>query len=709
MSYRFGSSPNSHHRSIAVVVGMDDTTITTRLEPKTDGRSIAADRENRPPPLSLSTSMNIINNPTTRDNNNNNSEPPRSRGCGAEEEPNTTHNGWNSDMSLDTEGSLEDAPSASITIPTAAATTTAAVAEPNLPLVSTSSSPRTAPPRPTTTAVTTATLLDWKEPIRFNLTPLLPTLPKKTISSSSACTNKSNSANNHNNYSGNAPKSPHSSSSLVILEPPAVSITTNTIRSSDAATTRHQRPSMRLPPLTTTTRPNHHNSPAGMAASARGIPDSHQPEPEQPPPKLPTVVAQSQPSDPVHSSTTGGGLMLQSSNVRHFASSTLKATTPNKPPMVALSLVRCGGDHKPLSTHHTRPPLLVLKSFGLGKAARVDPSSQSAGLLDDSDSDGGEKKDKHVRPTPTGTTATTSSRRRDPLCHETTPPKKKTKLVKMDIDYMLNWDPEKRLATPQQKQQQHPDSLPQVTQQQQQQPQLLQSKSTLYGTQPAKISQQTPSVSLSSSSNTASGTSSSSSLSLSHGSNKEPSVVAAAGHSTSSGANSILAAESQKDNSVAARLTQANVDFLPLVLEENMIRVNGVPYAKLGVIGKGGSCKVYRALSKDLTVLAIKKVKLDDLDKKAIDGYSNEIALLKRLRGNPSIIQLHDSEVDRERKAIYLVMEQGEADLNHVLQRQTLGVGGSTKRNLDMNFIRLTWQVRFILLAKTDFTERCRV
>ncbi|KAI2505141.1 protein tyrosine kinase [Fragilaria crotonensis] len=145
----------------------------------------------------------------------------------------------------------------------------------------------------------------------------------------------------------------------------------------------------------------------------------------------------------------------------------------------------------------------------------------------------------------------------------------------------------------------------------------------------------------------------------------------------------------------AKLLGQCNTDFLPLVNENNIIRVNDVPFVKLGVIGKGGSSKVYRVLSKSCCVLAIKKVKLGNLDQKAIDGYANEIALLKKLQGNPSIIQMHDSEIDLSRKAIFLAMEVGEVDLNHVLQQQTLQ---STKKgntgypSLNMNFIRLTWQ-----------------
>jgi serine/threonine-protein kinase TTK/MPS1 len=136
-------------------------------------------------------------------------------------------------------------------------------------------------------------------------------------------------------------------------------------------------------------------------------------------------------------------------------------------------------------------------------------------------------------------------------------------------------------------------------------------------------------------------------------------------------------------------LSQVNREFLPLVHENNILHVNRSSYAKLGVIGKGGSCKVYRALSKKCTVVAIKKVKLDGMDKKAIEGYANEISLLKRLQGNPAIIQMYDSEVDLSRKSIFVVMEVGEADLNHILQQRALA---GACRSLNMNFIRLTWQ-----------------
>jgi len=123
---------------------------------------------------------------------------------------------------------------------------------------------------------------------------------------------------------------------------------------------------------------------------------------------------------------------------------------------------------------------------------------------------------------------------------------------------------------------------------------------------------------------------------------------------------------SSEDTTSPPNIVHANPDFLPLVHRDNILWVNDMPYVKLGIIGKGGSCKVFRALSKDCKIVAIKKVKLAGITKKLIEGYTNEIYLLKRLRGNPAIIQMYDSEVDPERKGIFLVMEAGEVDLNHV-------------------------------------------
>jgi len=185
---------------------------------------------------------------------------------------------------------------------------------------------------------------------------------------------------------------------------------------------------------------------------------------------------------------------------------------------------------------------------------------------------------------------------------------------------------------------------------------------------------------------------------------KQPEIVQEEAESNAKCSSTSIASENEGDakdqkSSTAVKHTSSspendlmgkvNHEFLPLVHEDNILRVNSNAYVKLGVIGKGGSCKVYRALTKKCTVVAIKKVKVEGMRKETIEGYANEISLLKRLKGNPAIIQMYDSEVDLRRKSIFVVMELGEVDLNHVLSQRALS---DTSKSLNMNFIRLTWQ-----------------
>jgi hypothetical protein len=370
-------------------------------------------------------------------------------------------------------------------------------------------------------------------------------------------------------------------------------------------------------------------------------------------------------------------------------------------PVILLSSKQNGGGNvrKPSSTFK-RPPL-QFKTFGLGKAERIDPSQSM--LESDSDEDVSKTGDDGNKPTKTINTKQIITDNSNKT------PSKKPKISKLDLDYMWNWDPEKRKVS-------SPltvvnsDNL-QKNKRQQPQHQTGAQINNSHGT---------PSVSLSSNSSSSTTTKSSSdsrSIPLNTCSNGDKIStplsdsnplqqatqvnIDLATNRTNDHSNSVdtgniqsNAKDGAKSNDATDILRTVNSDFIRLIQESNIIQVNQEPYVKLGVIGKGGSCKVYRALSKDCSVLAIKKVKIDDLDKKAIDGYANEIALLKRLRGNPSIIQLHDSEVDMKRQVILLVMEAGEADLNHVLQKQTASQGSSDERTLNMNFIRLTWQVR---------------
>jgi serine/threonine-protein kinase RIO1 len=287
----------------------------------------------------------------------------------------------------------------------------------------------------------------------------------------------------------------------------------------------------------------------------------------------------------------------------------------------------------------SRPPLLsktplplkapLVSCGSLGKPVRVDPSTASLANVDTDDEDGSLNADAAKQ-----------------ITRENNEKTKASKITKMDLSYMWAWDPDKPRKD---------------------------------GKNADRTNEHLPP--------------------------SAPGVDCLSGDSSNSGpqaSDSTKAAETTKssdENQPKSTeeefkdIGQTNDEFLPLVKESNMIRVNGVPYAKLGVIGRGGSCKVYRALSTNCNVIAIKKVKLDGMDKKAIDGYSNEIALLKRLRGNPAIIQMFDSQVDLEGKSILLTMELGEVDLNHVLQQQEIAMAAKRdRRQLNLNFIRLTWQ-----------------
>ncbi|KAH9891689.1 kinase-like domain-containing protein [Cubamyces lactineus] len=104
------------------------------------------------------------------------------------------------------------------------------------------------------------------------------------------------------------------------------------------------------------------------------------------------------------------------------------------------------------------------------------------------------------------------------------------------------------------------------------------------------------------------------------------------------------------------------------------IYVNKKAYARLDLIGKGGSSRVFRVMNGANEIFALKRVALDKADADTIAGYMNEIGLLKRLDGNARIIRLLDSEVRQttanSKGQLMLVMECGEIDLAKLLQEQ---------------------------------------
>ncbi|KAF8583165.1 kinase-like protein [Ramaria rubella] len=114
--------------------------------------------------------------------------------------------------------------------------------------------------------------------------------------------------------------------------------------------------------------------------------------------------------------------------------------------------------------------------------------------------------------------------------------------------------------------------------------------------------------------------------------------------------------------------------------------VNGKTYGKLDMIGKGGSSRVYRVITPSNEIYALKRVSLDRTDQETMQGYMNEIALLRRLDGNERIIQLVESEVRGGSKGhLMLVMECGEVDLARL-------IAAKQSTALDMVWVSYYWK-----------------
>ncbi|XP_068733387.1 dual specificity protein kinase TTK-like [Montipora capricornis] len=106
----------------------------------------------------------------------------------------------------------------------------------------------------------------------------------------------------------------------------------------------------------------------------------------------------------------------------------------------------------------------------------------------------------------------------------------------------------------------------------------------------------------------------------------------------------------------------------PAQASQDIVVVKGKSYLRLGIIGRGGSSKVYRAFD-GKRICAMKFVDLEEADDFMVQSYFNEIDLLNRLQGNDNIIKLFDWELNQEKRILILVMEYGSIDLAGFLRK----------------------------------------
>eukprot|EP00892_Ulva_mutabilis_P007100 jgi/Ulvmu1/4762/UM020_0047.1 len=133
----------------------------------------------------------------------------------------------------------------------------------------------------------------------------------------------------------------------------------------------------------------------------------------------------------------------------------------------------------------------------------------------------------------------------------------------------------------------------------------------------------------------------------------------------------------------------------PAYDDERYAYVRDVKYSKLGLIGKGGSSKVFKVNAPNGKTFALKRVNLSCMTASARQGFREEVALLERLRGCPGIIKMYSFEEHPRDKMLYVVLEIGELDLHTLLwerQRRWTEMGITDPFMADSIYISYIWQ-----------------
>lgn len=120
--------------------------------------------------------------------------------------------------------------------------------------------------------------------------------------------------------------------------------------------------------------------------------------------------------------------------------------------------------------------------------------------------------------------------------------------------------------------------------------------------------------------------------------------------------------------------------FRQILFRNNPISVNGIEYSVLEQIGSGNCSKIYKVFD-DGCFYALKKIRYTSSS--TLESYRNEINLLQELQDEDKIINIIDSEIDRENRTILILLELGDADLKTII---------SSQEKLTTNYLRYTLQ-----------------
>lgn len=113
------------------------------------------------------------------------------------------------------------------------------------------------------------------------------------------------------------------------------------------------------------------------------------------------------------------------------------------------------------------------------------------------------------------------------------------------------------------------------------------------------------------------------------------------------------------------------------------------------MLGKGGSSIVYHIYDpNDKRSKALKVVDLSKADGAVVEGFKNEIQLLRKLSHCKRVVRMYDYEFRRNNTQLLIVMEKGDDDLANVLKSYVVEAQSNDgkPRRLDDLLIKFYWR-----------------